>query len=73
MENSVLNSLTKETWRAKPLPDKVNIMSEVLQELYDIDKGKHKLHGSNEAGGLCNVKKYLENFISKTLEWEQDN
>ena len=42
-----------------------------LQQLADIDHGRHELSGKPEQGKLSNVKKDLEGLVIQAIEWEK--
>lgn len=63
--------MTKEIWSTLSEQDKKKQIREWLQQVADIDHGRHQLSGSKEQGKLSAVKKDLETLIIKTLEWEK--
>jgi len=63
--------MTKDIWASLSKQRKKEEIERCLQQLVDIESGKHNLSGTKEQGRLAQVKKDLERFILQTLEWEK--
>ena len=63
--------MTKELWLSLSEDKKKETFREWLQQIYDIEKGRHRLSGTKEQGKLSQIRKDLEKLILSTLEWER--
>lgn len=62
--------ITKEIWDTLSKAERLTRLRESLEQLVVIDEGKHPLAGKPEQGSLTAVKKDLEDFVLKIVEWE---
>lgn len=63
--------MTKEIWSTLNEKDKKKQLTDWLQQLADIEHGRHELYGKPEQGKLSKVKQDLQALVIKTLEWEK--
>lgn len=63
--------MTKDLWSVLDEKSKKKQLREWLQQLADIEHGRHALCGKPDQGKLCTVKKDLESLVIATVEWEK--
>ena len=68
-----MNTIRREEWFALNRAQRHVEIAKRLQELYDIEQGKHPLSGTKEQGQLTDIKVAHEKFILSTVDWEQAN
>ena len=63
--------MLKDAWQALSRKDKLSNLTACLQEIYDIEHGKHTLSGKPQQGRLTGIKKELEEFALNVVDWEK--
>lgn len=64
--------VTRDVWFSLSDKDKLSKVVECLNQINDIETGKHQLSGTPTQGRLCHVKKDLEKFLVNTALWEAE-
>ena len=64
--------MIKEDWFKLTFEQKTGEVSNRLQQLIEIEKGRHPLYNQKDQGRLCTIKKELTEEIFQTIEWESD-